>query len=150
MALATDGAAGARRRRSVGVLLALCTLLGWRCGDSAGATSRARGAAFFSFGPPGPSARASHILVKTESEARELLNQLGSAPSYREFGALASKHSTCPSGAKWGDLGSFEPGQMVPEFDAVCFDVGQPLAVPIGPVQTQFGYHIIWVEERSG
>merc|ERR1719361_1234125 len=147
IAFAHDRVAGRRRKRSMGLLVALCMLVGWCCCDFLGLTEQARRVAFF--GPSGPSARASHILVKTEPEARDLLDQLGSSPSYRDFGMLASKHSLCDSGAKWGDLGGFEPGQMVPEFDAVCFDAEQPLGVPLGPVRTQFGYHIIWVEERS-
>merc|ERR1719277_491814 len=137
----------ARHKRSMRMLPAFCMLIGWCCYGSVRVDRQARRVAFF--WPSGPSTKASHILVKTEPEAQKLLNELGSSPSYRDFGLLASKHSTCPSGAKWGDLGSFEKGQMVPEFDAVCFDADQPLGVPLGPVQTQFGYHIIWVEERS-
>ena len=68
----------------------------------------------------------------------------GATPS--QF-AMAREHSQCPSGAQGGDLGTFGPGQMVPEFDTVVFsgDVG----VVHGPVQTQFGYHLIEITERT-
>ncbi|HID36061.1 MAG TPA: peptidylprolyl isomerase, partial [Ghiorsea sp.] len=57
------------------------------------------------------------------------------------------KYSSCPSKAQGGDLGEFGPGQMVPEFDKVVFsaDIGSIE----GPVQTQFGYHLLEVTARS-
>jgi len=60
---------------------------------------------------------------------------------------LAKQHSSCPSGNSGGDLGSFGPGMMVPEFDAVCFN--EEVGVVHGPVKTQFGYHLLEVTERS-
>jgi len=60
---------------------------------------------------------------------------------------VAKEHSTCPSGKSGGDLGSFGKGQMVPEFDAVIFS--EELNVVHGPVQTQFGYHLIEITSRT-
>ncbi len=84
--------------------------------------------------------RASHILVKTEQEANNLLSQIRQGTS---FEALAQQHSQCPSGKSGGDLGFFGKGQMVPAFETVAFGMepGQVSA----PVKTQFGYHIIKV-----
>lgn len=70
-----------------------------------------------------PTARASHILVATEEQADELANELDEADDLPSaFAELAAAHSTCPSGRKGGDLGSFGRGQMVPEFDSVVFE----------------------------
>merc|ERR1712098_610412 len=79
------------------------------------------------------SAEASHILVASESQAADLKKQIDGGADFAE---LAKKHSTCPSGKSGGSLGSFGPGQMVPEFDKVVFsgDVKKTL----GPVKTQF------------
>jgi peptidyl-prolyl cis-trans isomerase C len=64
-----------------------------------------------------------------------------------DFAALAREHSNCPSGGRGGDLGSFGPGMMVPEFDKVVFSA--PVNAVQGPVQTQFGYHLIEVTSRD-
>ncbi|MEE2872213.1 MAG: peptidylprolyl isomerase, partial [Candidatus Latescibacterota bacterium] len=64
-----------------------------------------------------------------------------------DFTDVAKEHSTCPSGKSGGDLGSFGKGQMVPEFDAVIFS--EELNVVHGPVQTQFGYHLIEITSRT-
>lgn len=86
--------------------------------------------------------RASHILVKTREEALNLLSQIQNGA---DFGGIAQKHSTCPSGKKGGDLGFFGRGRMVKEFEQAAFSmqVGQVS----NPVQTQFGYHLIKVTE---
>lgn len=91
-----------------------------------------------------PRARARHILVPTEAAALELKQQIAKGA---DFATLAREHSTCPSGRDGGDLGEFGPGEMVPEFDAVVFsaEVGKTQ----GPVQTEFGYHLIEVVRRS-
>ena len=85
-----------------------------------------------------PTASALHILVKTEKQAKELKAQLDKGA---DFGKLARKHSTCPSGKKGGDLGQFRPGQMVKAFDNIVFK--KELLTFHGPVKTRFGYHLI-------
>lgn len=89
--------------------------------------------------------KAHHILVKEEAEVKELMTVLEKEPA--KFEELAKEKSTCPSGKQGGDLGMFGEGQMVPEFDAACktAEIGKV----VGPVKTQFGYHIIRVDERQ-
>jgi peptidyl-prolyl cis-trans isomerase C len=93
---------------------------------------------------------ARHILVKTEAEANAIIADLkgkkGEALK-NAFIESAKKNSTGPSGPKGGDLGSFPSGQMVPEFNDKVFtmDVGTITATP---VKTQFGYHIIYLEDK--
>ncbi len=89
-------------------------------------------------------ATARHLLVSTEQECEELKQQiLGGA----DFAELAKAHSSCPSGAQGGELGSFGPGMMVREFDEVVFSA--PLNEVQGPVKTQFGYHLLEVTSRG-
>lgn len=82
--------------------------------------------------------RASHILVEKHSQALRVLAELEAGGGFDE---LARRHSTCPSGKRGGDLGSFGRGQMVKEFERAAF------ALKVGevsqPVKTQFGYHVI-------
>jgi peptidyl-prolyl cis-trans isomerase C len=89
-------------------------------------------------------ATARHILVATEAECQSLKDEIEGGA---DFGEVAQKHSSCPSGQRGGDLGEFGPGMMVPEFDKVVFsaDVGTVQ----GPVQTQFGYHLLEVTSRT-
>ena len=87
--------------------------------------------------------RASHILVKTEGEALNLLSQM---ETEREFSDLARAYSECPSGKKGGDLGFFSRGQMVREFEEAAFS-SEPGQIT-GPVKTQFGYHLIRVTDK--
>lgn len=88
--------------------------------------------------------RASHILVATEEEAAALLEKIRGGLSFEE---AAKAHSSCPSKEKGGDLGSFRQGQMVPEFEEAALRA--PIGEVTGPVQTQFGYHLIVVNERE-
>ena len=90
------------------------------------------------------SASARHILVPTEEKCLELKAQIEGGAAFAD---LAKEHSTCPSGARGGDLGSFGPGQMVKEFDTVVFN--EAVGEVHGPVKTQFGYHLIEITERS-
>ncbi|GAA6151235.1 peptidylprolyl isomerase [Pseudoteredinibacter isoporae] len=83
-------------------------------------------------------ASARHILVKTEAEANKIKQQLAQG---KDFGQLAKRHSTCPSGKKGGNLGEFRRGQMVKAFDDVVFK--KPILTVHGPVKTKFGYHLI-------
>ena len=93
------------------------------------------------------SAVAKHILVKDQGKAQLLLQQIKSGES--TFASLAAQHSQCPSGQKGGDLGSFQPGQMVKEFDDVIFHKDTKKDEVYGPTRTQFGYHLIQVNQRS-
>lgn len=88
--------------------------------------------------------RASHILVKTEKEANNLLNQINSG---RTFSELAKKYSECPSGKSGGDLGFFGKGRMVKEFEDAAF--GLEKGQVSQPVKTQFGYHLIKVTDKK-
>jgi peptidyl-prolyl cis-trans isomerase C len=87
--------------------------------------------------------RARHILVETEQEAKDVLVELGKG---RDFAELAKERSKDPGAAEGGDLGYFTKDQMVAEFAEVAFKLekGQLSA----PVQTQFGWHIIKVEDK--
>lgn len=89
-------------------------------------------------------ASARHILVDTEEKCLELKQRIEKGEN---FGDLAKEHSKCPSSKDGGSLGSFKKGVMVPEFDDVVFSA--PLGEVQGPVQTQFGYHLIEVTMRS-
>ena len=89
-------------------------------------------------------ARARHILVKDQKACEDLKKQIESGG---DFAKLAADHSQCPSGKRGGDLGEFGPGQMVPEFDKVVFE-GE-LGKPLGPVKTQFGYHVVEITSRA-
>lgn len=87
---------------------------------------------------------AAHILVNREDKAKELLAKINAGES---FGDLAKKFSECPSGRKGGDLGWFGRGQMVKEFENAAFE-GRTGSV-VGPVKTQFGYHLIKILEQK-
>jgi peptidyl-prolyl cis-trans isomerase C len=89
-------------------------------------------------------AAARHILVNTQEECENLKTKIEGG---EDFAEMAKQHSQCPSGQKGGALGEFSPGQMVKEFDEVVFsaEVGKTH----GPVQTQFGYHLIEITNRG-
>ena len=93
--------------------------------------------------PPQNEVRARHILVKTEDEAKAIIKELNDGA---DFAKLADEKSQ-DKGGSGGDLGYFGPGQMVPEFEKAAFalDVG---TITQEPVQSQFGYHIIKVEDK--
>ncbi len=97
------------------------------------------------------SVHARHILVKTEKEAKDIINQLKGlkgAALQKKFIELAKAKSTGPSGPRGGDLGYFGKGQMVPEFEKAAFGL-QPGTIDLKPVKTQFGYHVIYVEDKK-
>jgi len=79
-----------------------------------------------------------HILVKSESEAKTVLERLKKG---EKFGNIARAVSRCPSGKRSGDLGTFTRGKMVKEFETAAFALGK--GEVSGVVKTQFGYHII-------
>ena len=89
---------------------------------------------------------ASHILLKTEQEARSLKNKLDNGG---DFASLAKKHSTCPSAKKGGDLGEFRKGAMVAQFDKAVFTDGSENKKSLGPIKTKFGFHLIQVLYKS-
>ena len=82
----------------------------------------------------GASVHAKHILVDSEDKCNELLESIVSGG--KAFEDVAKESSTCPSGANGGDLGEFGKGQM---------EIGHV----VGPVKTQFGYHLIKVEDKK-
>jgi len=94
--------------------------------------------------PPQNEVRARHILVKTKEEAEAIIKQLDGGAKFED---IAKEKSTDGSAAQGGDLGYFGPGQMVPEFDkaANALEVGQYTKEP---VQTQFGFHVIKLEDK--
>ncbi|WP_195939585.1 peptidylprolyl isomerase [Romboutsia sp. 1001713B170131_170501_G6] len=90
-------------------------------------------------------ATAKHILVETEEQANDLLNKIKA--NEVSFEDAAAEHSTCPSKEAGGNLGSFPRGQMVPEFEEAVFNMEKGDVV--GPVKTQFGYHLIKLEDLN-
>ncbi|WP_456383310.1 peptidylprolyl isomerase [Hydrogenimonas sp.] len=96
------------------------------------------------------SVHARHILVKTEAEAKAIIAELNKTPKSKlkaKFEELAKSKSTGPSASRGGDLGTFGRKQMVKPFSDAAF------ALKAGeytkkPVKTQFGYHVIYVEEK--
>lgn len=82
--------------------------------------------------------RASHILVNSEQEAKDLYEEIKNGKSFAE---IAEEKSLCPSGQNGGDLGFFSKGMMVKPFEDAAFslDIGEISQ----PVQTQFGWHLI-------
>ena len=86
---------------------------------------------------------ARHILVETEAEAKQVADELKKGADFAE---LAKKKSKDPGSADGGDLGFFTKEQMVPEFSTVAFAL-EPGKIS-DPVKSQFGWHIIKVEEK--
>lgn len=87
--------------------------------------------------------KARHILVDTEQKAKIVAEEIEAGKTFAE---AAKEYSSCPSKERGGDLGAFGQGQMVPEFEEAAF------ALAVGqlsqPVKTQFGYHLIIVDEH--
>ncbi|PHQ98827.1 MAG: peptidylprolyl isomerase [Marinosulfonomonas sp.] len=96
----------------------------------------------FADAEPSTEYNASHILVETEDEAKEIRKMLDEGA---DFADLAKEKSTGPSGANGGELGWFGPGMMVKPFeDAVISMKAGDIS---DPVQTQFGWHILILNE---
>jgi peptidyl-prolyl cis-trans isomerase C len=89
-------------------------------------------------------AAARHILVDTEEQCTEIKGKIAAGSKFED---MAKQFSKCPSGQRGGALGTFSPGQMVPEFDRVVFK--EAVGVVHGPVKTQFGYHLVEITSRS-
>lgn len=85
---------------------------------------------------------ASHILVDTEEEAQAIVDEVNAGG---DFAAVAREKSTGPSGPNGGQLGWFGAGAMVPEFEAAVVALEQ--GAVSAPVQTQFGWHVIKLNE---
>merc|ERR1712238_544417 len=99
-------------------------------------------------GPPeGIKATARHILVKGRGDVDSVVKELATSSTFAE---VARKYSTCPSKSQGGSLGSFGPGTMVKEFDDVIFNPKTKIGEIVGPISTQFGYHMIVVDKRTG
>ncbi|KAL7439181.1 hypothetical protein ACHAXH_009068 [Discostella pseudostelligera] len=98
--------------------------------------------------PEAIKATARHILVPSLEDANRVLSEIGKGET--SFAALANQYSTCPSKSRGGSLGSFGPGTMVKEFDEVVFSTETKVGQVMGPVKTQFGYHLLVVDKRSG
>ena len=89
-------------------------------------------------------ATARHILVETKEACDKIKAKiLGGA----DFADMAREHSQCPSGEQGGELGEFAPGEMVAEFDQVVFQ--EEVGAVHGPIQTQFGYHLVEITNRT-
>lgn len=94
---------------------------------------------------PAEEVHARHILVETKEEADAIKAELDAGG---DFAAIAQEKSIDPgSGANGGDLGFFSKGMMVPEFETAAFALANPGDVS-APVQSQFGFHIIKLEEK--
>jgi parvulin-like peptidyl-prolyl isomerase len=95
---------------------------------------------------------ARHILIKDdEAAAKKIIEDLKGLKGEKlkeKYIALAKEKSEGPTGPKGGDLGYFGPKQMVPEFDKAVFALGKG-EVTTEPVKTQFGYHVIYVEDKK-
>ncbi|WP_454852109.1 peptidylprolyl isomerase [Rhizobium binxianense] len=87
---------------------------------------------------------ARHILVKTEDEAKDIIKQLDAG---KDFAELAKEKSTDPNKSEGGDLGYFTRGRMVKEFEDAAFALDKG-AYSKTPVKTDFGYHVIKVEDK--
>ena len=93
----------------------------------------------------GATVSAKHILTDSEEKCQTILKNIEAGE--KTFEDAAREFSTCPSGAKGGDLGEFGKGQMVKEFEDAAFDA--EIGKVVGPVKTQFGYHLIKVEKKN-
>lgn len=93
----------------------------------------------------GATVNAKHILTDSEEKCQTILKNIESGE--KTFEDAAKEFSTCPSGAQGGSLGEFGKGQMVKEFEDAAFDA--EVGKVVGPVKTQFGYHLIKVEEKN-
>jgi len=88
--------------------------------------------------------RASHILVASEKEAKDILDELAKGANFEE---LAKARSTDATASRGGDVGYFREGQVIPDFEKACMKlkVGETSDI----VKTQFGYHIIKLTDKK-
>lgn len=91
---------------------------------------------------------ARHILVKTQKEAQAVIQRLDKAKNKKAtFEKIAKELSIGPTGAKGGYLGKFSPKQMVPEFSKAASSLKKG-SYSKTPVKTQFGFHVIYLENK--
>lgn len=88
--------------------------------------------------------RASHLLVETEEEAKNLKQEIEQGKSFAD---AAREVSLCPSGQEGGDLGYFGKGMMVKEFEDAAFSM--KVGEISDPIKTQFGWHLIQLTDRQ-
>jgi peptidyl-prolyl cis-trans isomerase C len=96
--------------------------------------------------------QASHILIQEhDEETKQKLEKLKKTiqADVNLFQKTAKEVSSCPSKNQGGFLGQFKRGVMASAFDQVCFDPKTPLETTVGPIQTQFGWHLIYIHERK-
>ena len=86
-------------------------------------------------------ASAKHILVDSEETCQKIKEEISAG---KAFADAAMEYSSCPSKERGGDLGTFGKGQMVKEFEEATFSAS--VGEVVGPVKTQFGYHLILVD----
>jgi peptidyl-prolyl cis-trans isomerase C len=127
-------------RRLLGAAQAVESIVGEAVTDEALQTAYE---ARYAEAEPGTEYNASHILVETEEEAQALIEELQGGA---DFAALAQEHSTGPSGPSGGSLGWFGAGSMVEPFQNAVQEM-EPGTVRDEPVQTQFGWHVIRLNE---
>lgn len=104
----------------------------------------ARYEAFKAENPPETEVKARHILLEEEEAAKSVIAELEGGADFAE---LAKERSTGPSGPNGGDLGYFTQGMMVEEFATAAFAL-EPGSYSKEPVKTQFGWHVILVEDK--
>lgn len=93
--------------------------------------------------------KASHILVKTENEAKNIIKELQKSKNIKKtFSSLAKSKSSGPSGANGGELGWFTTDKMVPEFSNAALKLAKG-SFTTEPVKTQFGYHVILLDDKK-
>ena len=93
----------------------------------------------------GSTVKAKHILTDSEDKCADILTMIQNEE--KTFEEAAKEFSSCPSKERGGDLGEFARGQMVKEFEDAAFDA--EIGHVVGPVKTQFGYHLIKVEDKK-
>ncbi|GAA0124048.1 MAG: peptidylprolyl isomerase [Clostridium argentinense] len=87
---------------------------------------------------------AKHILVDSKEKAEKIIEEIKNGKLFED---AATEYSICPSKAQGGNLGEFGRGRMVPEFEEAAFNL--EIGVISEPVKTQFGFHIIKVEDKK-
>lgn len=100
---------------------------------------------FIKTNEPEPQVHARHILLENEEDAKAVIAELDGGADFVE---LAKEKSTGPSGPNGGDLGFFNKGDMVAPFAEAAFAM-EPGTYSKEPVKTQFGWHVILVEEKK-